>query len=110
LLELLEDHGELLRATLRYLCERLLYEIQDLEADALQSLLDGEDVAVPEDRPLDRVERLVYLRSLGPFKRANLNALAMMAQQLAEVRLAPGEPVWSAGDPADDNFFVLSGR
>jgi len=108
LIELMEDHGELLLATLRYLCDRLLYEIKELPNEALTQRFAGDDYPVP-NRPLDLVERVVYLRSLRAFARANLNQLAQMAREIEERRAPAGELLWSAGDPSSHSCILLAG-
>lgn len=108
LLELIEDHSDLLRSTIRYLAERDLYEVQELPVDALEQRLLGKQREV-SDKTMDLVERLLFLRDLGAFKRTNLNALTVLARQLEEVRFAPGERIWSDGDPAEHQLWCLSG-
>jgi CRP-like cAMP-binding protein len=109
LLELLEDHIELLQATLRYLCERLLHELKELPGEILGGLLEGTPRDLPE-RDLDPVERMVYLRSLGVFDKTNLNSLAALAQTLVQCRFEPGAVVWRTGEPATCTGLVLRGR
>jgi CRP-like cAMP-binding protein len=110
LMELMEDHFEFLHATTRYLSERLLYELQEMPASALESRLDGVDAVVPENRELDLVERVVWLRALTAFTKTNLNALAAMAKQMNEQRLVPGARLWTTGDNSDHALFVVAGR
>lgn len=110
LTELLEDHFEFMHATCRYLTERLLYELQEMPAAALESRLDGVDAQIPQHRDLDLVERVVWLRTLGAFTKTNLNALAAMAKQMIEVRMPDGARVWSRGDQPDCAFMVMAGR
>lgn len=110
LTELLEDHFELLRATVRYLCERLLAELQELPEEALGSRLEAEPIPPAPARPMDLVERMVYLRRLRAFKNTNLNSVAVLARHLVEERHAPGDRLWSPGESADANFFIAHGR
>jgi CRP-like cAMP-binding protein len=106
--ELMEDHVELLHATLRYLGQRLLYEIQELPDDVMQSRLEGEDYPVGE-RELDLFERLIVLRALPGFSRANLSQLAQMANEMSERRFASGETIWAAGEPSRHSCIVVAG-
>jgi CRP-like cAMP-binding protein len=108
LLELLEDHPEFLRATIRYLSERLLYETRELPADAMQQRLSGEDAILP-DRPLNLVERLLNLRALRAFVNTNLNALTSLAARIREETLPSGSTLWEPGNAADDAVIILSG-
>ena len=107
LLELMEEHPELLRATIRYLGERMYYDLQEMPAEAL-GLPFQEAPPVP-DRPLDIVERVMVLRRGSAFTTASVNALTVMAKQLEELRLEPGVRLWRRGDPADHMFLVVSG-
>lgn len=108
--ELLEDHYELLHATLQWLSDSLLQEIQILPAEVLESRLDGVPANVPEDRPLDLVEKVVWLRTLSAFQKTNLNGLAAMANHMQEVRFRDGDRLWSAGENAEYSYFFLKGR
>lgn len=110
MIELMEDHFEFFRATLRYLCERFVAELEELPAEILQSRLDGVDAILPEHRPLELVERMAWLRALSVFNETNLNGLAVMAMTVTERRFQPGERIWSAGEHAGENLFVLAGR
>jgi len=108
LMEMMEDHFELLRAVVRYLCEGMLVEMKALPAGALGSRLAGELFDIP-DRELDLVERMVFLRRLTGFRAANLNSIAMLARHVSEVRCPAGERFWSIGDAANLNLFVMRG-
>src|SRR4051794_35973602 len=99
LLELFEDHFELLAATLRYLADRLYFDMQELPTEALG--MTPTDVGHVPDRPLDLVEKVVFLRTTSGFKESNVNALAAMARQMEEVRVKAGTRFWNIGDPAE---------
>jgi CRP-like cAMP-binding protein len=107
LLELFEDHFELLAATLRYLAERLYFDMQDLPQEAL-GIPPSELGPVP-DRPLDLVERIMFLRTSTGLTQASINALAVMARQMDEVRVKAGTTFWNVGDPGDRVLFILEG-
>jgi CRP-like cAMP-binding protein len=107
LLELFEDHFELLTATLRYLAERIYFDMQELPQEALG--IPPTDLGAIPDRPLDMVERVLLLRSLSSFKQTSINALAIMGRQMEEVRIKPGKTLWSVGDAADRVIYVLAG-
>lgn len=110
LTELLEDHFELLRATVRYLAERLSAEIQDLPQEQLGSRLEAEEIPPPPPNAMDLVDRMVYLRRLRAFRSTNLNSVAMMARMMIEERHPAGTRIWTAADPADANMFIVHGR
>ena len=107
LLELFEDHFELLSATLRYLAERLYFDMQELPAQALG--IPPSDVDPAPDRPLDLVERVMFLRTSSGLTQASVNALALMARQMEEVRVKPGTSLWKVGDSAEGALFIVQG-
>ncbi len=106
--ELLEDHFPLLYATLNYLAERLLHELVELPAEALAIPM-GPEVDIPEHE-LDFIERIFFLRKMGAFSTANLNALAVMSSNLVEMRLPAGTVLWKEGTPSDHVIMVVSGK
>jgi CRP-like cAMP-binding protein len=107
LLELFEDHFDFLEATLRYLGERLSSDLEELPAEAL-SLPPVEMGRVPSPR-VDLVTRVLLLRKMSAFAAVSVNALAVMARQMKEVRVVPGHRFWSVGDPSDTSLFMLAG-
>lgn len=107
LLELFEDHFELLSATLRYLAERLYFDMLELPADALG--IPPNDLGPAPDRPLDVVERVIFLRATSGLTQASVNALALMARQMREVRVKAGAPLWKVGDVAEGALFLVQG-
>jgi CRP-like cAMP-binding protein len=107
LLELFEDHFELLSATLRYLAERIFYDMQELPQEAMG--MPPMDLGPIPDRPLDVVERVLLLRLSSGFADASVDAVALMARQMTEVRIAAGEVCWNIDDPAEHVLYILSG-
>ncbi|HSO32243.1 MAG TPA: cyclic nucleotide-binding domain-containing protein [Labilithrix sp.] len=107
LLELFEDHFELLAATLRYLAERLYHDMQELPREALG--IAPVDLGVIPERPLDLVEKVLYLRTTTGLTEANVNALAIVARQMQEVRVAAGARFWSIDDPGERVLFIVRG-
>jgi CRP-like cAMP-binding protein len=105
--DLLEDQFEFLYATLRYMADRLYYDLQELPGEALGSATEL-DPKLPE-RPLDVVERIWVIRGYSGFKKTNLNALASLCQECEEVRIEPGTRLWSSGDPAPYTFLLVRG-
>jgi len=108
LMELMEDHFEIVHAAMRYVGERLYYDLKELPEAALGFPSDENPLDVP-DRPLDLVERLHYLRRQSAFANASLNGLAIYAKQLQEVRLQPGEKFWNVGDPSGRVTLLVNG-
>lgn len=107
LLDLFADHFELLEATLRYLAERLWFEFQELPEQMLG--IAPVDMGRVPNRPLDLVEKVIFLRKTSGFATANVNALATMSRQLEEARLSAGSELWKSGDGGDRVFFVIEG-
>ena len=107
LLELFEDHFELLSATLRYLAERLYFDMQELPAQALG--LPPTDIGPVPERALDLVDRVMFLRTTSGLTHASVNALALMARQMAEVRVKAGSTLWSVGGTAEGVLFIVQG-
>lgn len=107
LLELMEDYFLLLSSTVRYLAERMYQEMRDLPAEALG--FPFPDVPDLGDREIDLVERIVFLRRITTLRKTNINALAVMAQQVTPVRYAEGTVAWRPGDPSGQALFLVSG-
>ncbi len=110
-LDLLEDHFGIVRHFMREMTARII--------DGWQRLPPGTPplFAKPSapradgvERDLDLVERMFYLRRAVPFEGASLNALAELARALSEVHHAPGERLWSEGEPARHFVLVVAGR
>ncbi|MBS2016100.1 MAG: cyclic nucleotide-binding domain-containing protein [Deltaproteobacteria bacterium] len=107
LLELLEDHFELFSATLRYLAERTSSDMQELPQEAL-GIPPIEMGKVP-GRPLDVIERVMFLQKSSGLAQASINALAIMSRQMEERRVEAGTPLWKIGDPSDQVLFIVEG-
>ncbi len=61
------------------------------------------------DRILSLVEKLTALRSAAPYDEAPLEALAELARESPQVRLAAGESLWSAGDESAWSLAIVAG-
>lgn len=107
LLDVFQDHFELLEATLRYLAERTYFDMQELPAEALG--MAAVEMPPVTARELGLVERVVFLRKTSAFANANVNALARMARQMEEVRLPAGARLWSVGDASTRALFLRAG-
>jgi CRP-like cAMP-binding protein len=59
---------------------------------------------------LGLVERILVLRRTMDFAGAEIEALADLAQEAEEIRLAPGRTLWRVGDTADHSLILISGR
>lgn len=107
LIELLEDHFELFSATLRYLAERTSSDMQELPQEALG--MPSVELGVIPDRPLDVIERVMFLRKSSGLAQASINALAVMSRQMEEHRVKPGTRFWKVGDPSEQALFIVKG-
>jgi CRP-like cAMP-binding protein len=81
--------------------------MQELPQEALG--MAALDLGPVPDRPLDLVEKVLFLRENSAFKNANVNALAIMARQMKEERVKAGTTLWRVGDPSERTLFLLSG-
>lgn len=106
LLELLEDHFELLEATVRYLAERVHFDVQELPAEAL-GMPPVELGPVPPR--LELVDRILLLRKFATFAQVDVQALAAMAREIEEARLPAGSVLWRVGERADRALFLVGG-
>lgn len=107
LLGLIEDRFEFYYATLKYVAERLYYDMQDLPPAALGSAPDLAPT-IP-DAPLDWVARMFVARTFSGFKNANVNSLARLARSNVELRYPAGAPIWRVGDRAENVLFMVAG-
>jgi CRP-like cAMP-binding protein len=108
LMELLSDNFPMLQTVLRLLARGLLHSRQQLGVHA------GYDehpapVRPPPARPLDLVERMLFLQDAFPFARQQVSALLEFARHAEEVRVGEGTPLWTQGDSADCTYVVYSG-
>lgn len=106
--ELVEDHYPLLVATLRYIAQRMLAEMQELPQEALGLKAMDLPLAIP-DREMDLVERVFFLRCMSAFSKTNLGALAILAELMDELRVPEGHTVFELGAPSEFTLFILSG-
>lgn len=105
--ELLEDHFELLTATIRYLADGITAQRHGLPGEALG--LPPVAMGPIPPGPLDVVTRVLLLSKISAFASANINALATFALQMQEVRVPAGHVFWSSGEPAEGALFVFQG-
>jgi CRP-like cAMP-binding protein len=108
LFEIMEDHFALLRATLRYAAERLLYEMQELPEKALSLPPEVMPITVP-DRPMDLVERVLVMRSMNVFRRTNVNALTVLTEHMPEMRVPAGTVLFDIGEAPTFSVFIVDG-
>ena len=68
------------------------------------------DPGMARPRELDLVERIFFMRTSSPFKRASINALAELSRGFTEVRAEPGTTLWTTGDPSAFVSLLVSGE
>jgi CRP-like cAMP-binding protein len=109
--EIYEDHSSALLGSIHLVATRLLEELKAQPNPVTVHAVSTHDPAfVDPGRPLDLVERIFFLRTMRAFASSNVNALAELSQRLEELRFAPDEIVWRAGDAADYTLLLVSGK
>lgn len=105
----LEERFEMLHVTLRDTCRDIVTLLvgHPLEAPPVPRAKAPRPGA---QRELDLVERILLLRGTQPFESCSVSALAELAQQLEEVRIEEGTPLWRRGDRSERMLMVVSGR
>ncbi len=104
--DVLEDHFAVYLHELRGVARRMMA--------TLAALPDGTHIGataplLPVSAELDVIQRLLFLRRTAAFQRANMDALVEMARHATVVRFAPGERLWTRGDPSGFNCLVMAG-
>jgi signal-transduction protein with cAMP-binding, CBS, and nucleotidyltransferase domain len=107
MLEIFEDHYSILQQVIRTTARRLL----DLVLRSPEIISDfvrvhPEALKTPE---MNLVERMLFLRQVGPFKMSSVNALAELSHALKQVTFDPGKVLWREGDPSGDDLLLVSG-
>jgi CRP-like cAMP-binding protein len=106
LLEILEDHFSILH----HLLQRISGQVIDLLAPGHLSDLLPPDAPPPAATNLDLVERILFLKQFGVFRRASVNALAELSRGLTEIAFPAGTVLWRVGEPPGGLLLVLGGR
>ncbi|MEO7092096.1 MAG: cyclic nucleotide-binding domain-containing protein, partial [Polyangiales bacterium] len=102
--EILEDNFGFLSNVRRALARRLL--TVNVSPPPLPPTVD-EVQALPE--MLGMVDRLIVLRTLRPFGKGRIEALAALAMASEEIRIPANTQIGAAGDPASSVLIVLEG-
>jgi len=108
--ELLDEHFTLVRGVARTLAAGIVARLTRLPISHLAQNFAPSPAVVPEHE-LGLAERILVLRSqqigIGPKR---IQALASIAREAEELRLAQGTTVWRHGDAADASLVILDGR
>jgi CRP-like cAMP-binding protein len=106
-IDVFEDNFEILASVLRGVAGSFV--------DAIAAAGPADQVQPPPcapptpDRILSLVEKLTALRGAAPYDKAPLEALAELARESPQVRLAAGQPLWSAGDESTWSLAIVAG-
>lgn len=109
LLELLEDHFELLHSALDYFAQRLFYEMAELPGPVVAGILREPVAAIAAGRDVSWSDRLLFLREMRAFRRANLADINSLCHRLEVKTAAAGEPLWRSGEPPARWIIPLDG-
>lgn len=108
--ELLDEHFTLVRGVSRTLGTLVVERLKGMPLEHLQKSFIASPARVPEHE-LGLAERILVLKTqqigIGPKR---IQALASIAREAEEVRLAAGTTVWKAGDAADESLVILGGK
>jgi len=106
--DIFEDHFPLLRGVLRAISRELLEIRRSMNHGA------GFSGAIDEGcdcspNPLDLVERMALIQNTMTFAGSRVDAVADLAREAKEVRIAAGETLWREGDPSGEMLILVSG-
>jgi CRP-like cAMP-binding protein len=108
LFDVFEDRFRVLHHVMRGTCRQLLDLVIRSKTQPFEGL---PAVASPRDasKDLDLVERIFFLRSMAPFKRSSINALAELSRTTTQVRFRAGTVLWKPGEVGATTYLVLDG-
>ena len=107
--DILEDNFGIMHHVLRDIARQLIHVIAR-QPNPWAFVPIPADPGMARPRELDLVERIFFMRTSSPFKRASINALAELSRGFTEVRAEPGTTLWKAGDPAGFVSLIVSGE
>jgi CRP-like cAMP-binding protein len=108
LLEVLEDHFELMYSAARGLARDGIELRRAILPDAGFRAPIRREVAVPPS-PVELTERILYLRETFGLRRSYIDELAQLARAARETRYAPGASLWRSGEPATHAAILIAG-
>jgi len=108
MLEVLEDHFDLLLGALRGFAQSSIELRCQLFPTAAFSNAVREATQCPTE-PLDLVERILHLRQTFGLQRSFVAEIAELARAAQEARYDAGTKLWSIGDPANHAVILLCG-
>lgn len=104
--EILEDHFPILH----HMLQRISGQVIDLLAPGHLDDVVPPDAPPPAPMNLDLVERILFLKQFGVFRRASVNALAELSRGLTEIAFPAGTVLWRAGEPPGGLLLILNGQ
>jgi CRP-like cAMP-binding protein len=107
--DILEDNFGIMHHVLRDIARQLI-NIIARQPNPWAHIPINPDPGTARPRELDLVERIFFMRTSSPFKRASINALAELSRGMTEVRAEPGTTLWKTGDPASFVSLIVSGE
>jgi CRP-like cAMP-binding protein len=107
MLEVFEDHFDLLHGVLRGLAGEGI-GLRRLLPHAGFSNVIRPGIQCPV-RPLDLVERLLCLRQTFGLEHSHIDELAELARAAVETRYQPGQQLWAAGEVNDAMLIMVCG-
>jgi CRP-like cAMP-binding protein len=108
MLDIFEDRFRVLHHVMRGTCRQLLDLVIRSKTPPFQGLPPIVPVRHPQ-RDLDLVERIFFLRSISPFRRSSINALAELSRNTTQVRFKAGTVLWRAGEPGSTAYILIDG-
>ena len=105
--DVFEDDFEVLSRIMRTVARGFL-EARRAAGDDGGFRPDDESAPLPRTR-LGLVDKLAFLRRADPYNAARIEAVAELADESPEVRLASGEELWRAGDPSGSSLVMVAG-
>src|SRR5687767_10557599 len=107
--DILEDNFGIMHHVLREIARQLV-GIISRQPNPWAHIPVNPDPGVLRKGELDLVERIFFMRTATPFRRASINALAEMSRAMTEVRAEPGTTLWNPGDPANFVSLIVNGE
>lgn len=109
MLELIEDHFTILHHILRVSARLLVTSLPRFAADRVVPANRDLPPCRVRERPLNLVERIVFLRRMPMFGQASLDSVAALAAHFREVRHPAGVELWHEGGRAEDILCLVDG-
>ena len=107
--DILEDNFGIMHHVLREIARQLV-GIISRQPNPWAHIPANPDPGMARKGELDLVERIFFMRTSSPFRRASINALAELSRAMMEVRAEPGTTLWRVGDPASFVSLIVNGE